>query len=79
MTRKEKAMAYFRQGYNSAQAVVLAFADLTDMDEEDIENLLIQQIEFCNTIVINKVLKRKFTVEDINKLDRYIRNNGKIR
>ncbi|MBR3152745.1 MAG: GTP-binding protein [Clostridia bacterium] len=26
-----------------------------DLDEEDIENLLIQQIEFCNTIIINKV------------------------
>ena len=26
-----------------------------DIDEEDIENLLIEQIEFCNTIVLNKV------------------------
>lgn len=26
-----------------------------NLDEEDIENLLIQQIEFCNTIVLNKV------------------------
>ena len=26
--------------------------------------------------MVKKVLKRKFTVEDINKLDRYIRNNG---
>ena len=26
-----------------------------DLDEEDIENLLIQQIEFCNKIVLNKV------------------------
>lgn len=26
-----------------------------DIDEEDIENLLIQQIEFCNTIILNKV------------------------
>ena len=26
-----------------------------DIDEEDIENLLIQQIEFCSTIIINKV------------------------
>lgn len=25
------------------------------LDEDDIENLLIQQIEFCNTIIINKV------------------------
>ena len=28
-----------------------------DIDEEDIENLLIQQIEFCNTIILNKVDK----------------------
>lgn len=26
-----------------------------DLEEDDIENLLIQQIEFCNTIVLNKV------------------------
>lgn len=26
-----------------------------DMEEEDIESLLVQQIEFCNTLVINKV------------------------
>ena len=26
-----------------------------DIDEEDIENLLIQQIEFCNVIILNKV------------------------
>ncbi len=26
-------MAYFRQGYNCAQSVVLSFADLIDMDE----------------------------------------------
>ncbi|MBQ7625206.1 MAG: GTP-binding protein [Clostridia bacterium] len=26
-----------------------------DLDEDDIENLLIQQIEYCNTIVLNKI------------------------
>jgi len=26
-----------------------------NLDEEDIENLIIQQIEFCNTIILNKV------------------------
>lgn len=26
-----------------------------DMEEEDIESLLVQQIEFCNTLIINKV------------------------
>ena len=39
MTRKEKAMAYFRQGFNCAQAVVLAFADLTDMDEATLSRM----------------------------------------
>ena len=39
MTRKEKEMAYLRQGYNCAQAVVLAFADLTDMDEATLSRM----------------------------------------
>jgi G3E family GTPase len=26
-----------------------------DVDDEDIENLLVQQIEFCSTIIINKI------------------------
>ena len=30
-----------------------------NIDEEDIENLLIQQIEFCNTIILNKVNELK--------------------
>lgn len=28
-----------------------------DVDEEDVESLLIQQIEFCSTIILNKVDK----------------------
>ena len=37
-----------------------------DIDEEDIENLLIQQIEFCNTIILNKVNELK--EEELNKV-----------
>lgn len=37
-----------------------------DVDEEDIENLLIQQIEFCSTIVINKV--DEVSSEDLAKV-----------
>ena len=37
-----------------------------DIDEEDIENLLIQQIEFCSTIVINKV--DDVSSEELNKV-----------
>lgn len=37
-----------------------------DIDEEDIENLLIQQIEFCTTIVINKV--DDVSEEELNKV-----------
>ena len=37
-----------------------------DIDEEDIENLLIQQIEFCSTIVINKV--DDVSEEELNKV-----------
>lgn len=42
-----------------------------DMDEEDIENLLIQQIEFCNTIVINKV--DDVTAEELGKVKAVIK------
>ncbi|MBO4265532.1 MAG: C_GCAxxG_C_C family protein [Clostridia bacterium] len=34
MTRKEIAMQYFYDGYNCAQAVVLAFFDVADADKE---------------------------------------------
>lgn len=37
-----------------------------NLDEEDIENLLIQQIEFCNTIVLNKV--DEVSKEELNKV-----------
>ena len=47
--------------------------DLTkdDIDEEDIENLLIQQIEFCNTIVLNKV--NEVSEEELNRVRKIIR------
>lgn len=32
--RKERAVAYFKQGYNCAQSVFLAYCDLYDIDEE---------------------------------------------
>lgn len=41
------------------------------IDEEDIENLLIQQIEFCNTIILNKV--DKVSVEELNKVKAVIK------
>lgn len=34
MTRSEQAEKNFREGYNCAQAVALAFSDLIDMDKE---------------------------------------------
>ena len=33
MTRKEQAMEYFKEGYNCAQSVFLAFCDLTGFDK----------------------------------------------
>ncbi|MBO5305549.1 MAG: C_GCAxxG_C_C family protein [Clostridia bacterium] len=39
MTREQKAREYFLEGYNCAQAVALAFADLTAMDEETLARL----------------------------------------
>lgn len=34
MKRKEQAMTYFREGYNCAQSVFLAFCDLTGFDQK---------------------------------------------
>ena len=42
-----------------------------DIEEEDIENLLIQQIEFCNTIVLNKV--DEISPEDLKRIKLIIR------
>lgn len=42
-----------------------------DIEEDDIENLLVQQIEFCNTILINKV--DMVSPEDLKKVKAVIR------
>ncbi|MBQ0080216.1 MAG: GTP-binding protein [Alistipes sp.] len=42
-----------------------------NLDEDDIENLLIQQIEFCNTILLNKVSEVK--KEDLARVKQIIR------
>ncbi len=42
-----------------------------DIDEEDIENLLIQQIEFCNTIILNKI--DEVSEDEKNKVKAVIR------
>ena len=42
-----------------------------DIDEEDIENLLIQQIEFCNVIVLNKV--DEVTSEQLEQVKKVIK------
>ena len=41
------------------------------VDEDDIENLLIQQIEFCSTVVINKV--DQVTPEQLKKVEAVVR------
>lgn len=42
-----------------------------NIDEEDIENLIIQQIEFCNTIILNKV--DELSTEQLEKVKRIIK------
>lgn len=42
-----------------------------DMDEEDIENLLVQQIEFCNTIILNKI--DEVTPEELARVKAIVR------
>ena len=50
-----------------------------DIDEEDIENLIIQQIEFCNTIIINKVdLVSEEELINIKKVIRALQPEAKI-
>jgi len=39
MTRREAAMANFMKGYNCSQSVVLAFADMIDIDEATLSRL----------------------------------------
>ena len=43
-----------------------------NIDEEDIENLLIEQIEFCNVIVLNKI--DEVTSEELNEVKAVIKN-----
>ena len=43
-----------------------------DIDEEDIENLLIEQIEFCNVIVLNKI--DEVTKQELEEVKAVIRN-----
>ncbi len=43
-----------------------------DLDEEDIENLLIQQIEFCDLIILNKV--DEVTKEQLEEVKEVIKN-----
>ena len=43
-----------------------------NIDDEDIENLLIQQIEFCNVIVLNKI--DEITSEELNEVKAVIKN-----
>ncbi len=50
-----------------------------NIDDEDIENLLIQQIEFCNTIILNKV--DEVSEKELNKVKAIIKKlqpNAKI-
>ena len=50
-----------------------------DIDEEDIENLIIQQIEFCNTIIINKVdLVSEEELEKVKKVIRALQPEAKF-
>ena len=43
-----------------------------EIDDEDIENLLIQQIEFCNTLILNKV--DELSKEELAKVKAVIKN-----
>ena len=55
--RKEKAMSFFRDGYNCSQAVVMAFSDLLPYSEEELARMACsfgggvgQMREVCGTV-----------------------------
>ena len=57
MTRAEQAKEYFKQGYNCAQSVALAFTDLTGLSEQETARLassfgggLGRMREVCGTV-----------------------------
>ena len=50
-----------------------------DIDEEDIENLLIEQIEFCNVIVLNKIDEvTKEELEEVKAVIKTLQPTAKI-
>lgn len=50
-----------------------------DIEDEDIENLLIQQIEFCNTIILNKVDEvSKEELEKVKAIIKKLQPNAEI-
>ena len=50
-----------------------------DIDEEDIENLLIEQIEFCNVIVLNKIDEvKKEELEEVKAVIKTLQPTAKI-
>ena len=50
-----------------------------DIDEEDIENLLIEQIEFCNVIVLNKIDEvTKEELEEVKAVIKTLQPSAKI-
>ena len=50
-----------------------------DIDEEDIENLVIEQIEFCNIIILNKISEvTRADAERIRRIIRAIQPKAKI-
>lgn len=48
-----------------------------NIEEEDIENLLIQQIEFCNKIILNKV--DELSEEELNVVKAIVKTSTKSR
>lgn len=50
-----------------------------NIDDEDIENLLIQQIEFCNTIILNKIDEvSKEELEKVRRIIKVLQPNAQI-
>jgi len=57
MNRKEKAIEYFKQGYNCSQAVVMAFEDVVGVDADTLARMAVglgggvgRMREVCGTV-----------------------------
>ncbi|KHD84264.1 cobalamin biosynthesis protein CobW [Heyndrickxia ginsengihumi] len=69
----------FWSDYNSGQSLVDRQQGISEQDEREIADLLIDQIEFCNVLILNKCdLLEKNEIEMIERVLRILQPSAKI-